>query len=371
MIFFYVFAMMKSMLLKYSKFIYLVILTLFFVFLFPLSQAKAEITSCTLKEIYYSTDSGDKTEKLDDNEFIFIETGKAVCIKDVIYTCNLNQSDMLAGTVFINIEKCYDAGRICNPTDNPVNSANAKCIEKSSVSPSPSPVSSNEDDTGVPVVGGDMKSGGGDATSDDPEERKCICIKAENLDLNVADDNNFVQIIINKQKPKIMKEYGTDGISYGDACQYGVPAINGIYDENAKINPCDPACECIMLSGNDEYFNNFCPATHLTGKELETCKKCLYDDGFWTAVGCIYYGNWRDLIEKNILSKLIGLAGIASLLCIIYAAFVIQTSSGNPEKVKNGKQLITSCLMGLILIIFSVFILKTIGFDVLRLPGFK
>jgi len=66
----------------------------------------------------------------------------------------------------------------------------------------------------------------------------------------------------------------------------------------------------------------------------------------------------------------IGLAGLIALLCIIYAAFMIQISSGNPERIKKAQELLTSCIMGLMLIIFSVFILRLIGVDILKIPGF-
>lgn len=67
----------------------------------------------------------------------------------------------------------------------------------------------------------------------------------------------------------------------------------------------------------------------------------------------------------------IGIGGGIAFLLIIFGAFQILTSSGNPEKVKAGKELITSAIAGLLLIIFSVFLLRLIGVEILKIPGFE
>ena len=59
-------------------------------------------------------------------------------------------------------------------------------------------------------------------------------------------------------------------------------------------------------------------------------------------------------------------AGIAFLLGL-YGALMIVISAGDPEKMQAGKEIITSAIAGLLLIIFAVFILRIIGVDVLKL----
>lgn len=95
------------------------------------------------------------------------------------------------------------------------------------------------------------------------------------------------------------------------------------------------------------------------------------DSGYiYTAIGCIPVTNMPDFITW-ILGWAIGIGGGISLMLIIVASFQIISSSGNPEKVQAGKELLTSAIAGLIMLIFSVFILKVIGVDILKLPGLK
>lgn len=93
------------------------------------------------------------------------------------------------------------------------------------------------------------------------------------------------------------------------------------------------------------------------------------EGGIWTAIGCLPT-NYSKLISEKIFPIGLGLAGGIAFLYFIYGCFLILTSAGNAEKVQQGKQIIVSALSGLLFIIFSVFILKVIGVDILRLPGF-
>jgi hypothetical protein len=88
-----------------------------------------------------------------------------------------------------------------------------------------------------------------------------------------------------------------------------------------------------------------------------------------TAIGCIPVGSSSGFINF-ILNWAIGVAAGVAFLLIILAGFQILTSTGNPERLKAGQELLTSALMGLVLLIFSVFILNFIGVDVLGIPGF-
>ncbi len=80
----------------------------------------------------------------------------------------------------------------------------------------------------------------------------------------------------------------------------------------------------------------------------------------------------EELASKvnDIIPYAIGLGGLVAFFLMIFGGLQIILSGGNPEKVKAGKEIITSAIAGLLLIIFSVFILRLIGVDLLNLPGF-
>lgn len=106
------------------------------------------------------------------------------------------------------------------------------------------------------------------------------------------------------------------------------------------------------------------------------CMKCLQPPGkdktpgIWSAIGCLPT-DYGKLISDYVFTTGVGIAGGIAFLYFLYGAFLILTSAGNPEKIEEAKQIITSALSGVLLIIFSIFLLKVIGVDILRIPGFK
>jgi len=132
-------------------------------------------------------------------------------------------------------------------------------------------------------------------------------------------------------------------------------------DNQACLSPkTADRCDAIRKSGEDYQ------------EEYEQCLACSAFDGggTWTAVGC-FYNDLGKTISEKIFGWALGMAGGVALLCIIYASIVMQISAGNPEKVKHAQEMITSCITGLIVVIFSVVILRIIGVDILRIPGFS
>lgn len=150
----------------------------------------------------------------------------------------------------------------------------------------------------------------------------------------------------------------------------------------AYIDPCvigspsdlKDASKCICVKTPDDPLNTLIPlcGNIKSDGEADECRRCFQGRGdqpvgVWTGAGCIY-ANTKSFIEKTVFGWGIGLAGTIALFCIIYSAFQIQISQGNPEKLKKAQETLTSCIVGLMLIIFSVFILKVIGVDILKIP---
>jgi hypothetical protein len=86
--------------------------------------------------------------------------------------------------------------------------------------------------------------------------------------------------------------------------------------------------------------------------------------GIETAIGCIPIEDTNSLLGF-ILKWAIGIGGGIAFLLILVAGFQIMTSTGDPKRLQAGKELLTSAIAGLILLIFSVFILRIIGVDIL------
>ncbi len=91
-------------------------------------------------------------------------------------------------------------------------------------------------------------------------------------------------------------------------------------------------------------------------------------EGIETAIGCIPT-DFNKMVEA--ISKLaMGMGGGIALLLMISGAFRMITSAGNPDAVKAGSEQFTSAIIGLLFIIFAVLLLKVIGVDILKIPGF-
>lgn len=93
-------------------------------------------------------------------------------------------------------------------------------------------------------------------------------------------------------------------------------------------------------------------------------------NSFDTAIGCINVLGGPSAFLGDLLKWAVGIGGGIAFLLIVYAGFLIMTAAGNPERLKAGQELITSAIFGLILLVFSVFVLKFIGIDILGLCNF-
>ncbi len=102
--------------------------------------------------------------------------------------------------------------------------------------------------------------------------------------------------------------------------------------------------------------------------EKSLCETCVNGNGAYTAFGCVQ-ATGQGIFTK-FFSVGMGIAGGIGLLLILFGGFQILTSAGNPERLTAGKEMVWSAIAGLLLIIFSLFLLQLIGFKILGIPGF-
>lgn len=107
----------------------------------------------------------------------------------------------------------------------------------------------------------------------------------------------------------------------------------------------------------------FEPIKDASGKVIG--QKCIE---FETAVGNIPTSPAG--LVGFVLRLVLGLSGGIALILIIVGAYQMMTSQGNPERLQGAKETITSAIVGLLFIIFSLLLLEIIGVDILRIPGF-
>jgi len=81
----------------------------------------------------------------------------------------------------------------------------------------------------------------------------------------------------------------------------------------------------------------------------------------WTSIGCV------DTSQEGIVVRLfqigVGIMGGAGVLRIIQASFLLQ--SGDPQKIEEGKEMVTAAIIALVVLVASVTLLQFLGVNVL------
>ncbi|MCR4264062.1 MAG: hypothetical protein NUV98_05100 [Candidatus Roizmanbacteria bacterium] len=117
------------------------------------------------------------------------------------------------------------------------------------------------------------------------------------------------------------------------------------------------------------------------------CLQCLYDfdldpsatlpvslpnpvaDKSWTVIGCVETTPGGFVVKA--LQFVTTVAGGIIFVILLYGSFLVLTSAGDPVQLTKGKSLIRSGIVSLLLILFSVLILRFIGVTLLQIPGFE
>lgn len=96
---------------------------------------------------------------------------------------------------------------------------------------------------------------------------------------------------------------------------------------------------------------------------------CDNNKGVGTALGCI--PSSPELFITQLMNFLIGIGGGIALIIMASSAIQIMTQGADAKALSAARQRFIGAVMGLIVMILSVFILRTIGVDILQIPGFK
>ena len=86
-----------------------------------------------------------------------------------------------------------------------------------------------------------------------------------------------------------------------------------------------------------------------------------------TALGCVPVE--MEKFVPWLLTWLFGVAGGIAFLLMVYGFILIATSAGDEKKVQGARETITSAIVGLLVCVFSIFILRLIAVNILQIPG--
>jgi Type IV secretion system pilin len=142
-------------------------------------------------------------------------------------------------------------------------------------------------------------------------------------------------------------------------CIIGVPQNSGTFPASA--------CTCVATPKPpiQKTLSRICNMYNTNKDKLE-CIKCVDTQSLPTGIGCIPL-SFSTFIQDYVFRVGLGIAGVTALLMIIWTSFELQTSEGNPERVKKAWRRIIVAGQGLAVIILSLFILQLIGVNILGL----
>ena len=106
-------------------------------------------------------------------------------------------------------------------------------------------------------------------------------------------------------------------------------------------------------------------------RELKTGEKPTKEEiciALKTGLPGVTFGTNAQTFVESLFSLILGLSGGLALLLIILSGYKVILARGNPEKMTGAKESLTSAIVGLLFIIFSLVILEVIGVDILKLP---
>jgi len=132
---------------------------------------------------------------------------------------------------------------------------------------------------------------------------------------------------------------------------------------SCSADQCD---EDLSISASSSY--ELCAQIQTGTPQYDACFSCFKSQGVWTAVGCI--PSEPENVIRVVITIGLALGGGVVLIMILVGSFMLSVSQGDPNKTKEAKEIISSAIIGLLFVIFSVTLLQFIGVSVLQIPGF-
>lgn len=152
----------------------------------------------------------------------------------------------------------------------------------------------------------------------------------------------------------------------GSAVQLSIPVIAGTSLAYTYVPPFMGTYSATLFHNGDMMFST----SFIVGVPSTTPPTPLHCGGgsesIDTAIGCIPINDITRLTGFFVAWSIGIGGGIASLL-ILYSGIMVQTAVNNPKRLQAGRELFTSASAGLILVVFSVFLLRVIGVDILQI----
>lgn len=105
-----------------------------------------------------------------------------------------------------------------------------------------------------------------------------------------------------------------------------------------------------------------------------------YPGAQFTMLGCIKSNtNPLSIISEGparsladiLLSTVLSIVGGIAFLYLLYGAFLLMTSQGDPERLNQGKKAVYGAITGLIFSLSTILIIRTIASGILKIPGIQ
>lgn len=232
----------------------------------------------------------------------------------------------------------------------------------------------------LPGIFGQQECTGGSAT----KPTKCAIkfkfpegIDSQTISIIIRDPNgNTRNVSLDVKNPNVCLTCPKDSFYDAKSLSCQAPGVGGA---SKTVEPLSKAkcgdsqrcnqgkgCETTFTAPPNSYANANTPTPICTQDQVKN-KNCQIQTGLGVKIN--FTGGPGEFI-KTLMGILFGIIGGIATILIIFSGYRLMVSQGNPEKIQGAKDQLTAAIIGLLFTIFSLVILQTIGYDILRLPGF-